>query len=109
MNERHEGLGSRAMRRAFAAVLLALFGATLSAACGSGSTGSGGHSGGSTGGPSAGASGVAGSARGGESGSPAGVVGQGAASGELLPDCAPVYASCDGLCGPVTDPCTGKQ
>ncbi len=28
---------------------------------------------------------------------------------DLLGDCTPVYTSCEGLCGPVTDPCTGTR
>ena len=40
---------------------------------------------------------------------PGAVVGEAGASGGLLPNCEPVYASCDGLCGPVSDPCTGEH
>jgi len=112
MRESHPGISSRSVRRACAGALLALLGATVSAACGSGSGVSNGGGGGSAGSEnvagSAGSESVAGSSFGGESGSP-GAVGEAGAGSELLPDCQPVYASCDGLCGPVTDPCTGKQ
>jgi hypothetical protein len=109
MNERHEGVSPRAMRHACAGALLALLGAILSAACGSGSSAPGG---GTAGAPSAGtngSAGSAGSATSAESGGSGAVVGEGGATGALLPNCEPVYTSCNGLCGPVSDPCSGQQ
>jgi hypothetical protein len=110
MKQRHESLGSRAMRRACAVVVLAIFGVASSAACSSGSSLPGSGSGGSAGAPGAGSSGGgSGSVTSGESGGPGAVGGGAGSSAGLLPNCEPVYPSCAGLCGPVSDPCTGAQ
>jgi len=107
------------------ALLAAAFALTLASACGSSGSGSsdpgsasGGAPSGGDGNADAGAPnlGTAGEGANSATGGGSAIQGDAGASGEaggtstpILPACQPVYGSCDSLCGPVHDPCTGDN
>jgi hypothetical protein len=113
---------SQSLRSAAQAMFVIAFGALLASACGSSGNssvdpgGSGGASAAANGNGASAGKGAAGhggsAASGGNMGNQA-EAGEAGAAGEastpLLPDCQAVYTSCDSLCGPVHDPCTGQN
>ena len=114
---------SRPSWRVIQGFFAAMVAVALASACGSGShapglgDGSGGQSPGTAGEQSdSGGAGRASTSHGGGSAgkesiavSDAGSAGEGLGDGgtSSLPACQPIYTSCDSLCGPVHDPCTG--